>query len=99
MENSISTAGIVQIAPTIDRLRANITEIDSLSQEGFSNIAALAQLAIAYLELPEVEQDKGALKTTIKLIRAQAVEYETIINSEAGIYGCGFNEQAVAGRA
>lgn len=80
-----------QVHSTRD-MRAVINTIDSLSQEGFSSIAAIASLALLAMEKSSVGNTENVIQA-LRTIRGKALEIENCINAEAETVGCNYKEQ------
>ncbi|MDR1968286.1 MAG: hypothetical protein LBQ32_06275 [Burkholderiaceae bacterium] len=74
----------------VRRLRAAVETMDSLSQEGFSEIAAIAKLALISLKTPEGYRHLDGIAYAIGAIRSKAQDVENCINSEAEGVGCNY---------
>lgn len=96
-----TTQGATAPTPSTDiinNLQATITFMDSLSQEGFSQIAAIANLAILAIEkktaaaggLPFLSDVVHALR----VISGKAEDIESCINCEAEKVGCNWDEDS-----
>ncbi len=70
------------------KLRNTITTIDALSQEGFSEIAAIAHLALARLETPDGYRHIDDIAHALDAICGKASDIEGCINYEAETVGC-----------
>lgn len=79
-------------APDINRLRSVITDMDALSQSGFSNISAMAKLAIHWLESPDKSKHTEVVAQALKMIWYRADDIENCINSEAENVGCNWQD-------
>ena len=75
-------------AEEIKRLRLAITDIDSLSQSGFSDISAIAKMALLWLEHPDKAKHTDVISQALKLIWYRADDSENSINCEAEQVGC-----------
>lgn len=89
----------VQAAPIYSeethRLRNKITDIDALSQEGFSEIAAIARRALKELESISVDARSGhTITQTLVAIEEKAMGIQDCISFEAGAVGCGLARSA-----
>jgi hypothetical protein len=74
------------------KLRNVITDIDALSQEGFSNISAIAQLCIESLEASKRCSGTRKIVHALQVIRSIASTTEGGINYNAGTVGCNYKE-------
>ena len=71
-------------------LRQTMTLIDSLAQDGFSEIAAVAKLALAALETPDGYRHPENIAWALSAIWAKAEQIEAFINNEAEKVGCNY---------
>lgn len=83
----------VEIARVQD-LRDVVTSMDSLSQGGFSEIAAIASLALMALETPDGWRSVDDIATILEAIRSKAKEVEHLINAEAEQVGCNYKNES-----
>lgn len=79
---------------SIERLRDAITEIDSMSQSAFSEIATIAKLALASLEKPEAYKNPEAMAHVLQAIWGKALDAENYINCIAEQVGCNYIDNA-----
>ncbi len=82
----------------IKQLRSTVEFINCLSQGGFSEINAIAKLALAYLERPECYRNPEVIALALSAIWGTAESIENSINSEAERIGCNFTDEARARR-
>lgn len=75
-------------AQEVATLRVTIRDIDSLSQCELAKVAAIAQLALAYLETPEAYQHPDRIAYALQAIRDTAMDAENCINAMAEDAGC-----------
>jgi len=80
--------------PTIKELGDAIRMMDCLSQDGFSQISAIAKLALRSLESPNGHLHIDNVFSALEAIAGKADDIENIINSEAE--GVGFHYQDAA---
>ena len=80
----------------IRKLRHVITNIDALSQEGFSDIAALAKLALIALDTPDYDRNIAAIARALSTIFGKAQDIENSINHAASEVGCDFRDPPTA---
>lgn len=78
----------------LDRLRAAITDMDSLSQHGFSQIASVARLALLAMETPEAARNPDRLADAFELIWTIAEDVQNCINARAEELGCNYIDPA-----
>lgn len=77
-----------------DLLKAAITEMDALSQNGFSEIAAIANLALLALEHRDAPHRMEHIAYAFSAICGVAECAENCINSQAEEVGCNYIDQA-----
>lgn len=78
----------------VDRLQAAVETMDLLSQGGFSEISAIAKLALISLELPAGYQRLDVIATAFEAIRCKAEDMQNCINVEAEQVGCNYTDNA-----
>ena len=71
-------------------LRNTITNIDALSQEGFSMISAIASLALIALDGPDAAKHMRIVAESLRAIRGKAEDIENCINCAAEDVGCNY---------
>ena len=82
---------------TENQLRDTIEEMDGLSQEGFTQIAAMAKLALLSFEQPDMYKNRlalGDLATLLSIIRSTATDFQNCINVTAERMGCNSVDKA-----
>jgi hypothetical protein len=80
---------------TIEQLRATVTDIDSMSQTAFTEIATFAKLALDLLESPHSYQDPEILACVLESICGKAQDAENYINGMAEGVACNHKDQAM----
>lgn len=75
-----------------------ITDIDSLSQQGFGQIAAIARLALVAMESPETCRHPEYLAHAFEVIWSIAEDVQNCINAQAEEVGCNYIDPAVSRR-
>lgn len=80
---------------TIEQLREAVTEIDSMSQTAFSEIATFAKLALGLLETPCTYQDPETLACVLESIWGKAKDAENYINCMAEGVGANHKDQGI----
>lgn len=75
-------------------LRETINEIDSYSQTGFGDIAAIAKLALLSMEKPMTVIDIERIATVLEFIWDRAGSMEDLIRTSAELAGCPYQNQA-----
>lgn len=73
-------------APSIEDLLDTIRTMDALSQEGFSQIAAIASLALLAMKTA-APNDLANVAQALRTIRGKATDIENCINTEAELVG------------
>ena len=72
------------------KLRAAIIDMDALSQSGFSEISAVARLALLSFENPESYQHPELVIQALRSIWGKADDIENCINGRAEEVGCNY---------
>lgn len=90
MSHSIATP----VAPTVPQLRDAIELMDSLSESGFSEIASIAKMALAYLETPNVALHVEDIANALSAIQGKAEDIKNCINYQAEEVGCNYVDEA-----
>lgn len=85
-------------AATPAQLREAITEMDSMAQGAFSEIATMAKLALASLETPKGCDDIESIARVLSFICSKALDAENYINSMAEDVACNYKDQAMQRR-
>jgi hypothetical protein len=85
-------------AATPAKLREAITEMDSMAQDAFSEIATIAKLALASLETPEGYSNIEGIARVLNFICGKALDAENYINCTAEGVGCNYKDQAMLRR-
>ncbi|MFT3905608.1 MAG: hypothetical protein QM718_04815 [Steroidobacteraceae bacterium] len=80
--------------PEVQKLRNAVEFMDCLSQDGFSEIESIANLALAYLETPAGYRHLDNIAHALLAIRNKASETENCINCEAEKVGCNHTDDA-----
>lgn len=82
------------VAPTVPQLRDAIESMDSLSESGFSEIASIAKMALAYLETPNVALHVEDIANALSAIQGKAEDIKNCINYQAEEVGCNYVDKA-----
>ena len=82
------------VAPTVPQLRDAIESMDSLSESGFSEIASIAKMALAYLETPNVALHVEDIANALSAIQGKAEDIKNCINYQAEEVGCNYVDEA-----
>ena len=77
-----------QVEVSVKQYRDTIQFMDGLSQDGFSQIAAIAKLALMSLETPDGHRSVDDIAHALNAIWAKAAEIQNHINAEAENVGC-----------
>lgn len=85
---------VTSVAPTIPQLRDAIESMDSLSEIGFSEIASIAKMALAYLETPNVGFRIEDIANALSAIQWKAEDIKNCINCQAEEVGCNYVDEA-----
>ena len=80
---------------TTEQLREAVTEIDSISQTAFTEIATFAKLAMGLLEAPSTYQNPEALACFLGSIWSKAEDAENHINCIAESVECNHKNHAM----
>ncbi|MGL6155744.1 MAG: hypothetical protein ACRC1O_03960 [Ralstonia mannitolilytica] len=80
------------------QLRYTIESIDTMSQNAFSEIAAIAGLALSRLETPEGFLHPEDIAYALQAIRSKAQDIESCINAEAESVGCNYKDASMLRR-
>lgn len=86
------------ISSKIDSLSDTIRVIDSLSQEGFSEISSIARLALAALETPDGYLNPEIIAQALRAIFGKAIDIKNSINCEAEGVGCHYVDDSLRRR-
>ncbi|RFC37765.1 MAG: hypothetical protein DID92_2727743064 [Candidatus Nitrotoga sp. SPKER] len=84
--------------PTLSTLKETINAMDGLAQTGFSQIEAIAKLAMAYMEMPEAYRHTEILAVAFEAIWNKAFEMNECISGEARFVGCERTDQGMLRR-
>ena len=85
-------------AATTDKLCNAVESMDGLSQDGFSEIAAIAKLALAWLEKPDAYRHMDVTANALSAIWGKAEDIQNCINSQAEEVGCNYVDDAQSRR-
>lgn len=85
-------------SPEIKGLKAVITQIDELSSNGLSEIAAVAKMALAWMEMPKGYSDTEVIAAALKCIWEKADTIENSISYEADQVGCAISHDQMRRR-
>jgi hypothetical protein len=77
-------------ATELNTLRQTIRQMDALSQEGFTDVAAIAKLIKAALKAANFSDPQNMIIPALGQIVDRAGDAENCINSEAEEVGCNF---------
>ena len=87
-----------QAAPTEEKLRATIQNLDCLSQEGFTEISAIAKLILTGMEAGASGNDMETIAYAIRVIWSKADDTQNAINCDAEAVGCNYVDDAASRR-
>lgn len=76
----------------INALHQTINTIDLFSQEGLSEVEAIAKLALAYMERPNASKNPENITQALKAIARRASGLMNDINAMAEDVGCNHRE-------
>ncbi len=83
-------ASVKPMSSDVRALRNAVRNIDGLSQAGFSEIAAIARLALVCLGTPDGYRHLGNLAHALSAICGKANDIQNCINCEAEEVGCNY---------
>lgn len=83
-----------QPSTDVKKLQDTIEQMDGLAQEGFSEISAIAKLALKSLELPDGHLHIDTLADALSAIFGKAATIENCINATAEDVGCNYIDRA-----
>lgn len=78
----------------IKTLRNTVEAMDSLAQDGFSEIGAIANLALAMMEQPDGYLHPEIIAQALRTILGKAQDIGNSINCEAGDVGCNYVDES-----
>lgn len=92
--NSTNAAAGVSQSPCNDlrRLQAAVYDMDCLANGGFSEITAIARLALLALETPDGYRHPEIIAQALNAILGKAENIESCINYEAEEVGCNYQD-------
>ena len=84
----------------VEALRHTVTDMDCLAHGGFSEIAAIARLALRLLETPRGHSGGGYddIAKALEVIENRAVDADNAVNSLAEHVGCHYVDTAMGSR-
>lgn len=77
----------------LGKLHIAIEDMDALAQGGFSQICAIAQLALAALQTPEGYRHPENIVQALRAIKSKAEDIDNCINSTAEQVGCNYHDK------
>jgi len=89
-----ASAAVQPLHANIRQLRSAVENMDGLAQEGFSQIAAIAKLALSHMETPHGWQHPEAIAQALEAIQGKAEVQNDCISHEAHEVGCAFADAA-----
>ena len=81
------------------KLATALHEMDRFVQQGCAEVSALAQLALAWLEIPEGHQRLDVVAQALVTIRNSAESLAEFAGSEARVMNCEYEDQAEVRRS
>lgn len=90
-----TTPNTQTIQKQIDRMKESINLMDNFSQDGFSRIEAIVQLALKAMESPEGHRDIEVYATAFEAILHMACDTQNLINCEAENSGDNYKDEAM----
>lgn len=78
----------------VQELRNTVEFMDCLSQDGFSEISSIAQLALSILETPDGYRRLDNIANALRAIWVRADDTLNCINYEAEKLGCNYKNEA-----
>ncbi|MDR0273980.1 MAG: hypothetical protein LBI48_01295 [Burkholderiaceae bacterium] len=94
----IDAVGSAAVSGEVDKLRTAVMNMDSLSQQGCDEIAAIAGLALTCFETTEGYRRLDDVAIALGAIRRKANDTMDCINGEAEGVGCNYVDKAERGR-
>ena len=82
----------------VKTLRNTVQTMDSLSQDGFSEISAIAKLALAMLEQPDGYRHPELIAMALRNIWSKSDMIVNCINCEAEAVGCNYIDESLRRR-
>ena len=82
----------------LNKLQSVIEDMDALAQGGFSEISALAKLALAALQTPQGYRDIESIVQALQAIRGKAEDINNCINYTAETVGCNYKDERLYSR-
>jgi hypothetical protein len=77
-----------------ETLQSAISDIDCLAQTGFSEISAIAKLALASMEVPDSYRNPETIAQALRIIVGKAGDSEASISREAEDVGCNYQNHS-----
>jgi len=93
-----AASAAIQPTPSVHQLRSAVETMDSLAQEGFAQIAAIAKLALSHLQTANGWQHVDTLAHALEAIQGKAEVQHDCISHEAREVGCGWQDAAAQRR-
>lgn len=82
----------------VDKLQETIEFMDSLAQQGFSEIAAIARLALSSLQTPDGYLHIENTVQALQVIVSKAMDIDNCVNCSAEDVGCNYIDKRLAQR-
>ncbi|MDI9803991.1 hypothetical protein [Citrobacter koseri] len=81
----------------LNKLRAAVTDMDSLSQTAFNQIAAISTLLLCWLKTPQGQANTGITAEALNCITYLAQSTRENIEQEADDVGCAYDDDSKKG--
>ena len=82
----------------VEKLQAAVEFMDALAQQGFSEIAAMARLALGSLQTPHGYLHLENTVKALEVIAAKALDINNCVNCSAEGVGCNYIDEQLAQR-
>jgi len=86
-------------AHDIEKFKSTVYDMDYLSQCGFTEISAVAKLALIALESPGAHRNPEHIAQAFVVILGRANDFMNSINCEAENVGCNYSDKREGARA
>ena len=83
---------------SLSQLKVTVTTIDNLSQDGLSEISALAGMALKLMETEAAYLWPESIAQVLNAIKGRSEDLENLIGCEAERVGCNYIDEALARR-
>lgn len=82
----------------VEKLQRAVESMDSLAQQGFSEIAAIAKLALGALQTPSGYVHPETIVQALEVIACKAFDMNNTLNCAAEEVGCNYIDKKLAQR-